>query len=77
MKLWLLRPQTKAAWQPWYDKAFGFVVRAETAREAREYASDDAGDEGHACWLDATQSTCDELLPEGLIGVVLKDFASA
>lgn len=39
MKLWLLRPvvgldENDNPWWPWYDKAFGFVVRAET--EARE-----------------------------------------
>ena len=35
MRLWLLRPQEGLIegdnpWDPWYDKAFGFVVRAET-----------------------------------------------
>ena len=36
MRLWLLRPfQGHPRWNPWYDKAFGFVVRAETAQDAR------------------------------------------
>ena len=40
MKLWLLRPREdlpydKDPWEPWYDKAFGFVVRAETEERAR------------------------------------------
>lgn len=34
MKLWLLRIGFHRS-QPWYDKAFGFVVRAETEAEAR------------------------------------------
>ena len=33
MRLWLLRPvEGDSLWDPWYDKAFGFVVRAEAAR---------------------------------------------
>lgn len=47
MKLWELRPinrtgeetpmggQKPDPWDPWYDRAFGFVVRAETAEDAR------------------------------------------
>ncbi len=39
-KLWLLRPRedlskTDNPWEPWYNRAFGFVVRAETEAEAR------------------------------------------
>lgn len=35
MKLWLLRPiETEGPnlWDPWYDKAFGFVVRAKNGK---------------------------------------------
>jgi len=50
MKLWLLRPvdglkKNDNPWKPWYDKAFGFVVRADTEEEARALAHADAGDE--------------------------------
>ena len=37
MKLWLLKPIKR--WTVWYDKAFGFVVRAATEDEARAAAS--------------------------------------
>lgn len=36
MKLWLLRPIKD--WIPWYDKSFGFVIRAESEDAAREMA---------------------------------------
>lgn len=94
MKLWLLRPVEGLAknndpWEPWYDKAFGFVVRAETEEQARAVAMKEAGDEGHRwgagfkkrmdvpAWTDAKYSTCVELLPDGPAGVVLRDFAAA
>lgn len=41
LKLWLLEPRcdsegcNPAPWRPWYDKAFGFVVRAENEELAR------------------------------------------
>jgi len=40
VKLWLLRPvKNHALWASWYDKAFGFVVRAETEVDARALVS--------------------------------------
>lgn len=50
MKLWLLRPIDPDAggdnpWEPWYDKLFGAVVRAETEDQARLLVSAHAGDE--------------------------------
>ena len=41
MKLWHLypnpdRPKENDPWEPWYDKAFGFIIRAAAAQEARE-----------------------------------------
>lgn len=94
MKLWLLHPMDGLAkndnpWEPWYDKAFGFVVRSETEEEARKFAHEQAGDENRGVflggkiadtnspWLDAKYSTCTELLPEGEAGVVMQDFAAA
>lgn len=89
MKLWLLLPGNNGiAWSPWYDKAFGFVVRAETEDEARKLANANGGDEtgpitehvyrtGGDPWLDPSQSTCVELTPEGEAGVILRDYASA
>ena len=80
MKLWLLRPieENTKAWEPWYDKNFGSVVRAETEVEARAIASIDAhGDEGPNVWLDSTQTSCVELLAEGEAELVIQDFAAA
>jgi hypothetical protein len=88
MKLWLLHPvgytdddeDMAAAWKPWYDKAFGFVVRAESEQAARALANAAGGEEisaGVNPWLDPAQSTCVPLLAEGEAEVVLFDFHSA
>lgn len=92
MKLWLLRPidENKVPWDPWYDRAFGFVVRAETEEEAREIGDLNGGSElgtimfnadrhaeGRGPWRDSLLSTCEELLPDGDAGVVMRDFAAA
>ena len=94
MELWILRPieglpEGDNPWQPWCDKAFGFVVRAETQKEARTLAHNDAGDENRgeflnketsktkSPWLDPKYSTCDILSAEGEAMVVIKDFAAA
>ena len=50
MKLWLLRPINiygDSPWNPWHDKAFGFVVRADTEQEARKLANEESGDENY------------------------------
>jgi len=79
MKLFLLKPAVKAQkiWEPWYDKAFGFVVRATDEQQARLLAAGRAGDEEPDAWLDDTQSTCEELFPDGPAGVIIRDFAAA
>lgn len=81
MKLWLLRPQPNSSiWEPWYDKAFGFVVRAETESAARQLAHQEGGDENRGernPWLYPQHSTCKEITSEGEPGIVLRDFASA
>lgn len=97
MRLWLLEapevPDPKnperttrqqGPWSPWYDKAFGFVVRAETEAEARQFAAEQGGDENPSSdsaegspWLDASLSSCVNLTAEGPAGVILKDFWSA
>jgi len=85
MKLWLLRPVTGdeevGPWDPWYDKTFGFVVRAETEEEARAMAEEEGGDENRAgyghrrfVWRDPALTTCEELTQAGEPGVVMKDF---
>jgi hypothetical protein len=94
MKLWLLLPVPNLRkgdnpWEPWYNKTFGFVVRAETEADARTFANGAAGSENRgeflsekianttAPWLDAQYSTCVPLGNEGETGVVMKDFAAA
>ena len=89
MKTWILRPHTPLSdldnpWSPWYDKAFGFVVAAETAREARQLANDRAGTENwddnleptRDVWLQEKYTTCQEMAPTEP-GIILRDFASA
>ena len=88
MKLWLLRPvenlpEGDDPWEPWYDKAFGFVVRAETEDGARSLAQANAGDEkrnrrsSRQPWLDAKYSTCAELTAEGAAEMVIRDIQYA
>ena len=83
MKLWILRPITKkrnSPWDPWYDKSFGFVIRAETEEKARKIADENAGDENHDAkhpWLNSLYSNCKELLSDGKESLIMKDFASA
>jgi hypothetical protein len=94
MKLWLLKAREDLdknddPWEPWYDKAFGFVVRAENEERAREIAQSNGGDEKRRYrgnwngydklypWIDPKYSTCVELTTEGQEGMVLMDFHSA
>lgn len=78
MTLWQLAPiEGRPEWSSWYDKAFGFVVVAADAIDARELAAGNCGDEGEAAWINPEASTCVELLPGDLARVVLRDFASA
>lgn len=92
MKLWLLRPAANLAagnnpWKPWYDRTFGFVIRADSEKAARAIADDEGGPEcgsrfglnkGIPAWTDPAYSTCIELLPEGGDeGVIMQDTARA
>lgn len=78
MKLWLLRPvsEESAPWEPWFDRAFGFVICAGDEQAARSMAASDAGDEGPEAWTNAALSTCIELAA-GEEGIVMRDFAAA
>lgn len=94
MKLYVLRPievllKNDNPWEPWYDKAFGFVIRAETPDRARQIAHENAGDENRGefagrprantktPWLDKKYSTCEELKEGGEEELIVRDFASA
>ena len=87
MKLWILKPADlvlgkENPWEPWYDKCFGFVIRAEDEASARLAANEQAGDEVYpdsgekTAWLDPSYSTCDELQTDGEAGILMKDFRS-
>lgn len=94
MKLFLLRPVESLPlsdnpWDPWYDKCFGFIVRAMHERHARELAHSEARDENcgeflpkaisktKTPWLDKNYSTCIELRPNGAQGVIMADVRPA
>jgi hypothetical protein len=88
MRLWKLTPRHDSIWwcqegkDPWHphpDRAFGFVVRAEDASEARWHAHQAGGEENQALagvqpWLDHNYSRCDELTGEGPAEIVLVNF---
>lgn len=81
MKLYILRPCTtiegKSPWEPWYDKCFGMVVRAENSSEARQIASDNANEEEPIAWYSSLYSTCEELSPVGPSKLIMKDSHDA
>lgn len=85
MTLYLLRPIKN--WTPWYDCAFGFVVRASSEKEARRLAQENGGDESDGwdggkkvdvpAWTDPSLSTCVVLQNDGPSEVIIRDFAAA
>jgi hypothetical protein len=83
VKLWLLRPidEVSGPWKPWYDKAFGFVIRAETEMTARERTIGMTGDEARQHksnpWLDPKLTSCIELSTDGACEVIIRDFQAA
>ena len=87
MKIYILRPKTETPlegtfdpWEPWFDKAFGFVITAKNEENARKIADDSGGDESDKetrPWLDSKYSTCVELTAGNKEELVIRDFASA
>jgi len=93
MKIWILNARNDLGdddpWNPWYDKAFGFIVRAETEEQARQYAHSNAGDENRGSflnkkiantktpWLESKYTTCEELTDSGDAGIIMRDFSAA
>lgn len=73
--LYLLK-RTDGTW----DENAGFVIRADSAREARTMASKVKGDEnvyGFSPWLDYKQSRCSVLKVDGPNKIILTDFHEA
>ena len=81
MKLWILRPidgLVPDPWDNWYDKYFGFVVRAKSEDEARLIVSSGrCGDEGKEVWLDPSWTSCKHLTGDGNREVIIADFRGA
>lgn len=84
-KIYMLKPKEKGLYRennPWYmvhDKSFGFVVRANSYRQARKFADNMAGDENNIIdnvrpWLDSRYSTCKLVHSEGENGVILQNY---
>ena len=87
MKLWVLEPvenipEDESPWEPWYDKCFGFVIRAEDQEAARSLADQSAcyenrEHENQHPWLMPKFSSCTELTMNGLTEVVISDVRMA
>lgn len=60
-------------WKSWCDKTFGMVVRAVSAKKAREIAADSHNDEGREAWLNPEFSSCEELKTTGKTEVIISD----
>jgi len=78
MKLWLLQPvdMTSPPWYRKYDVALGFVVRAESERDARSLVRKPfgVGDEGDDVWASSNITTCTELKAEGPAKIIISAF---
>lgn len=69
--LWLLKAKENNG----YDVADGFVIRADTPKQARKLASKECGGEGKEIWLRAKHSICRGIEScSGRHKVILIDF---
>lgn len=71
MKLWVLKQitdLTSLGWSGWSGYASEVIVRAENEEEARRCIYDPPDSR----WLDPKRSTCEELVPDGNAGLVLR-----
>lgn len=73
MKLWLLR--NLAEFREQAGDCYGFVVRAESERDARSLAEfQTPGVEPGGTWLRSELSSCVRLTEDGPVEVVLTDY---
>ncbi len=79
MNIYILLPKNENndVWKPWYDKCFGQIIRARNAKEARQIATSNCGDEGEKAWLNTSLTMCKKLSIKGKSGLVMRDFHSA
>jgi hypothetical protein len=75
------REGSGSPWDPWCDKAFGFVVRAESEAAARAIVvlrdTSLRVISGEHPWASEKWSTCVELTSDGPVGILIQDFARA
>ena len=77
-KLWLLERTYDDIFS--YDENYGFVICANTEKQARKIASLESGDENDSKtitspWLRPEKSSCRQLIAENeKIGLILRDF---
>lgn len=80
MNIYVLKPKDRkdggGPWNPWYDKAFGFIVAASGPHQARILAASRCGDEGMDVWFDPKWTTC-KILKASKQGIILRDYAAA
>jgi len=91
MKLYLLKALPRAEgvrdpWEPHWDTARRFVVRAENETIARLIAVNNQGDEGYDAgqddprdilnspWVNPEFTSCEELTADGARGLIVRDF---
>lgn len=93
MRLWELKlTDSESSSSSMLGRSLAFVIRSETEEAARQmayvhspeqwYDKGDGvliccdGDMDHA-WLDPLRSTCRELLPDGVAGVIVRDLCES
>ena len=73
-KLYIVEVKSKV--DDWWgrDCQYAVVVRAHSHAEARKMAVITSGDEDKRVWLEPKLTTCHELLNEGKVGLIIRDF---
>jgi hypothetical protein len=57
-----------------FDEVVEFVILADDEEHARLLASEQRADEGSACWLSESTSTCEKLSRKGQARVIVRHF---
>ena len=74
-KLYMVEVKSEVHSDQWgHDCQYAVVVRARSHKEARKMAAIMAGDEGKDVWLDPNLTECHELLNEGKVGLIIRDY---
>ena len=69
LKLWYIAIESYG-----YDSYDGHVIWASSEESAREFAAQQAADEGAECWRDPKQSACVEVKQPITAGILLSSF---